>query len=61
MKNQRLAGEEYTDEEKRVLKRICKAVLADIEEWERRKKKKGGKLGKGLLMLLVVVLRAWLD
>lgn len=35
----RLSGEGYTDEEKRVLKRVCKDTWADIQEFERKKEK----------------------
>ena len=46
----RLSGEGYTDEEMRVLKRLCKAVLADIcgfmrKKVEKKKKEKRGKKG----------------
>lgn len=40
MAGYRLSGEGYTDEEMRVLKRMCKSMLADIDEFLR---KKGGK------------------
>lgn len=40
MREYRLSGEGYTDEEKRVLKRMCKDTLADIAQWELEKKKK---------------------
>lgn len=50
----RLSGVGYTDEEMRVLKHICKVILADINEFERRKekekkerKKREKDLGKG--------------
>lgn len=33
----RQSGEGYTDEEMRVLKRMCKDALADIHEFERKK------------------------
>lgn len=36
----RLSGEGYTDEEMRVLKRLCKAVLADICGFMRKKMEK---------------------
>lgn len=39
MMNYRQSGEGYTDEEMRVLKRICKDTLADIHEYERQKEK----------------------
>ena len=32
MAGYRLSGEGYTDEEMRVLKRMCKSMLADIDE-----------------------------
>lgn len=39
MINYRQSGEGYTDEEMRVLKRICKDTLADIHEYEQQKEK----------------------
>ena len=36
----RLSGEGYTDEEMRVLKRMCKSMLADIDEFLRKKEEK---------------------
>ena len=33
MAGYRLSGEGYTDEEMRVLKRMCKSMLADIDEF----------------------------
>lgn len=38
MAGYRLSGEGYTDEEMRVLKRMCKSMLADIDEFLRKKK-----------------------
>ena len=35
----RLSGEGYSDEERRILKRVCKEILADIGEFERKKQK----------------------
>ncbi|WP_185151813.1 hypothetical protein [Phocaeicola vulgatus] len=40
MAGYRLSGEGYTDEEMRVLKRMCKSMLADIDEFLRKEKKK---------------------
>ena len=40
MAGYRLSGEGYTDEEMRVLKRMCKSMLADIDEFSAEK---GGK------------------
>lgn len=37
MAGYRLSGEGYTDEEMRVLKRMCKSMLADIDEFLRKK------------------------
>lgn len=39
MREYRLSGEGYTDEEVRILKHVCKNTLADIYEFERKKKK----------------------
>lgn len=56
MAGYRLSGEGYTDEEMRVLKRMCKSMLADIDRFcgkreekkkkERKEKKKGKKGNK---------------
>lgn len=35
-----LSGEGYTDEEMRVLKRMCKSMLADIDGFLRKKEEK---------------------
>lgn len=40
MAGYRLSGEGYTDEEMRVLKRMCKSMLADIDEFLRKKEEK---------------------
>ena len=40
MMKYRLSGEGYTDEEMRVLKRMCKDILADINEFIRKKEEK---------------------
>ena len=40
MAGYRLSGEVYTDEEMRVLKRMCKSMLADIDEFLRKKEEK---------------------
>lgn len=41
MAGYRLSGEGYTDEEMRVLKRmLCKSMLADIDEFLRKKEEK---------------------
>ena len=39
MAGYRLSGEGYTDEEMRVLKRMCKSMLADIDEFLRKKER----------------------
>lgn len=39
MAGYRLSGEGYTDEEMRVLKRMCKSMLADIDEFLRKRRK----------------------
>ena len=40
MAGYRLSGEGYTDEEMRVLKRMCKSMLADIDEFLRKREEK---------------------
>ena len=40
MAGYRLSGEGYTDEEMRVLKRMCKSMLADIDEFLRKKEER---------------------
>ena len=40
MAGYRLSGEGYTDEEMRVLKRMCKSMLADRDEFLRKKEEK---------------------
>ena len=40
MAGYRLSGEGYTDEEMRVLKRTFKSMLADIDEFLRKKEEK---------------------
>lgn len=46
MAGYRLSGEGYTDEEMRVLKRMCKSMLADIDEFLRKRRKRRRKNGK---------------
>ena len=46
MAGYRLSGEGYTDEEMRVLKRMCKSMLADIDEFLRKKEEKKKKDGR---------------
>lgn len=46
MAGYRLSGEGYTDEEMRVLKRMCKSMLADIDEFLRKRRKRRRKRGK---------------
>lgn len=42
----RLSGVGYTDEEMRVLNRMCKSMLADINEFKRKKEERKKKARK---------------